>query len=310
MRAARIHTFGPPEVIVIDEIERPTPDHGEILVRVAAAGVGPWDALIREGKSVVNVALPVIPGSDLCGTVEQIGPGVSGFAVGDEIYGVTNPQFCGAYAEYALASSAMVARKPSKLTNVEAASVPVVAVTAWQMLFDYAQAKPGQTVFIHGGAGNVGAYAVQLASQANLNVIATASSNDVAYVKGLGAHGVLDYQTTRFENGLSPVDIVLDTVGGVTRDRSIHVVKPGGILVSVVSPFPEAAKPVGIRTAFFLVEVTTARLNTLTGLFESGKLSTQVGSVLPLEQACLAHEMLAGAPHKRGKIVLASSTSA
>ncbi len=189
MRAARIHQFGPPEVIVVDEIPRPTPGDGEVLVRVAAAGVGPWDALIRERKSVVNVALPLILGSDLSGTIAQIGQNVSGFAVGDQIYGVTNPQFCGAYAEYALASSAMVARKPTKLTNIEAASVPVVAVTAWQMLFDYARATAGQTVLILGAAGNVGAYAVQFASQAQLHVIATASSADTAYVQSLGAHG-------------------------------------------------------------------------------------------------------------------------
>ncbi len=305
MRAARIHQFGPPEVIVIDEIPRPTPGDGEVLVRVAAAGVGPWDALIRERKSAVNVTLPLILGSDLSGTVAQIGPNVSGFAVGDEIYGVTNPQFCGAYAEYALASSAMVARKPVKLTNIEAASVPVVAVTAWQMLFDYARATAGQTVLILGAAGNVGAYAVQFASQAQLHVIATASSADSAYVRSLGAHRVLDYKTARFENDLAPVDIVLDTVGGPTRDRYIPLVKPGGILVSVVSPFPELQKPAGIRTAFFLVEVTTARLNTLTELFDRGKLSTQVATVLPLEQARTAHEMLAGVvPHQRGKIVL------
>jgi NADPH:quinone reductase-like Zn-dependent oxidoreductase len=136
MKAARIHKFGPPDVIVIDELPRPTPGHGEVLVRVKAAGVGPWDALIREGKSVVKSSLPLILGSDLSGLIEEIGPGVSDFKAGDEVYGVTNPDFCGAYAEFAVASASMVARKPNGLTHVEAASVPVIAVTAWQMLFD------------------------------------------------------------------------------------------------------------------------------------------------------------------------------
>ena len=166
MKAVRIHTFGPPSVMVIEDLPRPTPGPGEVLVHVAAAGVGPWDALIREHKSVVHSVLPLILGSDVSGVIEAVGPGVSAFQVGDDIYGVTNPDFCGAYTEYALASAAMVARKPHGLSPVEAASVPVVAVTAWQMLFEYAQAHPGQTVLIHGAAGNVGAYAVQLASQA------------------------------------------------------------------------------------------------------------------------------------------------
>jgi NADPH:quinone reductase-like Zn-dependent oxidoreductase len=304
MRAARIHTFGPPSVIVIDEIPQPTPGQGEVVVRVNAAGVGPWDALIREGKSAVSAPLPLILGSDLSGVVEEIGLGVSGFKAGDEVYGVTNPQFCGAYTEYALASAAMVTHKPQGLSDVEAASVPVVAVTAWQMLFDYARAKAGQTVLIHGGAGNVGAYAVQLASQAGLHVVATAGSDDAMYVRSLGAAQVLDYRSTRFDDEVSKMDIVLDTVGGDTRERSIKVLKPGGILVSTVSPIPETAKAPDIRTVFFLVEVTTGRLNVLTDLFNRGMLSTQVGTVLPLEQAQTAHQMLAGAAHKRGKIVL------
>lgn len=304
MKAARIHKFGPPNVIVIDELPRPTPGNGELIVRVKAAGVGPWDALIREQKSVVKLPLPLILGSDLSGMVDEVGPGVSDFKVGDEVYGVTNPDFCGAYAEYAVASASMVARKPNALNHVEAASVPVIAVTAWQMLFDNAAARSGQTVLVHGGAGNVGAYAVQLANQAGLHVIATAASRDAAYVRTLGAELVLDYKSARFEDKVSGVDIVVDTVGGETRERSINVLRPGGILVSVVSPFPESPKPTGIRTAFFIVEVTTGRLNTLRDLFDRGKLSARVGSALPLEQARSAHEMLGGAPHKRGKIVL------
>ena len=165
MKAARIHRFGPPEVIVLDDVPRPTPDPQQVLIRVAAAGVGPWDALIREGKSAVDVPLPVTLGSDFSGVVELAGSDVRDFKPGDEVYGATNSEFIGGYAEYALTSAGMIAKKPRSLTFDEAASVPVVAVTAWQMLFDYAKDQSGQSVLIHGAAGNVGAYTVQLATE-------------------------------------------------------------------------------------------------------------------------------------------------
>ena len=160
-------------------------------------------------------------------------------------------------------------------------------------------------MLIHGAAGNVGAYAVQLASQAGLLVVATAASADLDYVRGLGAEKVVDYKKQRFEESLSGVDVVLDTVGGSTQECSLRVLKPGGILVSVVSPVPETAQHrYGVRAAYFYVDVATERLNKITELFESGKLATNVGTVLPLEQARTAHEMLGGKPHERGKIVL------
>lgn len=305
MKAARILQFGPPSVIVNDELERPKPGPGQLVVQVKAAGVGPWDALIREGKSAVSPAPPLILGSDLAGIVAEVGSGVSGFKAGDEVYGSTNDGFVGAYAEYAVASAAMMAPKPRRLNFLEAASAPVVGVTAWQMLFDYAHAQAGQTVLIHGAAGNVGAYAVQLARNAGLNVIATASANDLEYVRSLGANLVLDYHRSKFEDSTHAVDIVVDTVGGVTQERSFRVLKPGGILVSVVAPVSEeTAKRYGVKAVFFYVEVTTARLQNLTELFDSGKLVPCVGTVLPLSQARVAHDMLAGAPHDRGKIVL------
>jgi NADPH:quinone reductase-like Zn-dependent oxidoreductase len=304
VRAARIHQFGLPEVIVIDDVPCPTPGQGEVIVRVAAAGVGPWDALIRGGKTAVNSPLPLILGAELSGAVTVTGPDVSEFEPGDEVYGATNKQFYGAYAEYALALTATLARKPYGLTHVEAASVPVVGVTAWQMLFDYGRVQSGGTILIHGAAGNVGAYVVQLASQAGLHVFATASSRDREYVTSLGAVSVVDYKMTRFEEAVPPLDVVIDTVGGETRERSYAALKPDGILVSVVTPFPESGQHPGVREAFFIVDVTTARLNAIGALFNQGKLTTQVGTVLPLCQARTAHEMLGGAPHKRGKIVL------
>ena len=304
MKAARVLRFGPPNVITHEDMPQPQPAAGQLLVRVKAAGVGHWDALIREGKVRLQ-PLPLVLGSELAGTVAAIGADVSGFNLGDEVYGATNEQFSGAYAEYALASARGIAPKPKTLSFIEAASAPIVTVTAWQMLSEYADVTAGQTVLIHGAAGNVGAYAVQLARQAGVHVAATAASADLDYVRGLGAETVVDYKKERFEQSVTGVDVVLDTVGGATQQQSLGVLKPGGILVSVVSPVPEAIQArYGIRAAYFYVDVTTARLNTIAELFETAKLLTDVGTVLPLEDARLAHEMLGGAPHKRGKIVL------
>jgi NADPH:quinone reductase-like Zn-dependent oxidoreductase len=303
MKAARIHRFGPPDVIEVEDIPPPRPAAGEVLVRVAAAGVGPWDALIRDGKSKVSPPPPLTLGSDLSGVVEAVGTAVSGFKNGDEVFGVTNPQFVGANAEFAVASAQMVARKPQRLTTLEAASVPVVAVTAWQMLFEHARLEAGQRVMILGAAGNVGAYAVQFAANAGFHVIAVVGSDDVEYVRTLGAKDVIDYRVTDFVDVVRSVDGVIDTVGGDARDRAFAVLKPGGILVTVVSTafVPPRAD---VRSAFFYAEVTTARLNAISGLLDGGTVIPQVGSVLPLEQVRTAHEMLAGAPHRRGKIML------
>lgn len=303
MKAARIHAFGGPEVIVVEDVPRPIPAAEEILLRVAVSGVGPWDAIIREGESKVSPQPPLTLGSDLSGIVEELGPGVTSFQKGDEVYGVTNPGFCDANAEYAIASAGMIATKPKRLSHIEAASAPVVAVTAWQMLFEYGNAKRDQTVLILGAAGNVGAYAVQLAAKAGLDVTAVVKSDDAEFVHSLGAERVVDYRAQRFEDIVSSVDLVLDMVGGDTRDRAAKVLKSGGTLVSVVSSDPMPTKS-DVRSVFFYVEVTTERLNKISAMFDRGELAPQVGTVLPLKEIRAAHEMLAGASHKRGKIVL------
>jgi len=302
MQAARIHRFGPPEVVVVEDIPKPSPGNGEVLVRVAAAGVAPWDAIIREGKSKVSPQPPLTLGSDLSGLVEAVGPDVSRFAVGDEVYGVTNPQFCGAQAEFAVALAGMIAPKPRRLNHLEAASAPVVAVTAWQMLFEYAQAKTGDTIVITGAAGNVGAYAVQMALDAGMRVIAVARPSDQELLRAFGVETILDSSAAGFENSLPQVDAVLDTVGGDIVQRCSRAVKAGGRLVSVVSTqLPQRA---GMQSVFFYAEVTSERLRAVTDLFERRRISPRVGSVLPLAEARSAHQMLAGAPHKNGKIVL------
>jgi NADPH:quinone reductase-like Zn-dependent oxidoreductase len=303
MKAARIHKFGSPDVIVVEEVPCPAPAAGEILVRVTAAGVGPWDAIIREGQSKVSPPPPLTLGSDLAGVVEAVGPGVAPFKEGDSVYGVTNPQFCGANAEYAICFAKMISPKPRRLSEIEAASVPVVAVTALQMLFDYAHAVAGQAVMILGAAGNVGAYAVQLAARAGLHVVGVAGARNGEFVRSLGAHSVVDDPLGTSEDNLPAFDVVIDTVGGEMRERSIALLKPAGILVSVVSTGSLPTRS-DVRTVFFYVEVTSERLATISELFDHGKLLPHVGNVLPLQQVRAAHRMLAGAPHKPGKIVL------
>jgi NADPH:quinone reductase-like Zn-dependent oxidoreductase len=306
MMAWRVHTFGPPEVMRFERVPRPDPGPGEVLVKVHAAGVGPWDGLIRAGTSAVAQRLPLILGSDLSGVIQAVGPGVADLRVGDQVYGVTNPDFVGAYAEHAVASAEMVARKPTTLTHVEAASVPVVAVTAWQGLFDHGALEAGQTVLIHGAAGNVGAYALQLARRAGIKVIATAGTDDVAFVRELGAETVVDYHTERFEDAARDVDAVFDLVGGATQERSFTVLRRGGKLVSAVSqPDQDLAASHHVEAAFFLVEVSSRCLTEIGDLIDSGALSARVGAVLPLGDAREAHLMLEGVLRPpKGKIVL------
>ncbi|HEY0184727.1 MAG TPA: NADP-dependent oxidoreductase [Rhodopila sp.] len=305
MRAVRVHRFGAPDVIALDSVVPPRPGEGEVLVRVKAAGVGPWDAWIRAGRSVLPQPLPLTLGSDLSGVVEAIGPHVTTFQPGEAVYGVTNPRFTGACADYAVASAGMIAGRPAVLDDVHAAAVPVAAVTAWQALFEQARVGPGQSVLIHGGAGNVGAFAVQLAHLAEAHVIATAAARDSGCVRTLGADRVID-RATRFEDVVRDIDVVVDLVGEPVQSRSFGVLKPGGVLVSAVSqPDQERARRSGVRAMFFLVDVTTMHLTRIAEMIDAGDLRSDVGTVLPLADACLAHEMLDGTrPHPRGKIVL------
>jgi NADPH:quinone reductase-like Zn-dependent oxidoreductase len=294
-----------------ERVPRPTPGPGEVLVKVEAAGVGLWDGLIRAGQSVLPQPLPLTPGSDLSGEIVAVGPGVSDLRVGDQVYGATNPRFVGAYAEYAVAAVAMVSRKPTSLTYIEAASVPVIAVTAWQALFDQARLEPGQTVVIQGAAGNVGAFAVQLARRAGVRTIATAATDELPFLRSIGADAVIDFQTQRFEEAVRDADAVIDLVGGETQTRSFPVLRRGGKLISAVSrPDQQLAQSHGVEAAFFLVNVTSQQLAEIAGLIDGGHLRTRVGAVLPLAEAREAHLMLEGVrPPPKGKIVLAVGAS-
>jgi NADPH:quinone reductase-like Zn-dependent oxidoreductase len=303
MRAVRVQRFGGPEVVELQDVPVPSPGPNEVLVRVAAAGVAPWDAIIREGQSQVSGSPPLTLGSDLAGVVDRVGEGVNDFRVGDAIYGVTNPQFVGAQAEFAVCEAGMIAPRPRGLDDLAAASAPVIAVTAAQMLFEYGDSKPGQTVLIVGAAGNVGAYAVQMAVGSGINAVAVARKRDEQVLRELGANVIVNSKAPDFARELPRVDALLDLVGGETVQQCVGALKEKGKLVSAVSDQIPMNRQ-DVKPVFFYAEVTTARLRKMTEMFEGGKIRAKVGSVLPLEEARRAHEMLAGAPHERGKIML------
>jgi len=305
MRAIRVHQFGGPDVLLWEDVTTPSPAANEVLVRVAAAGVGPWDAWVRQGRSLVQHSLPLTPGADIAGVVHSVGAGVSSFNVGDAVFGATNAQFTGAYAEYAVASAEMLAIKPAPVSFPEASGVPVVGCTAWQMVFEHGAVDGSKRVLIHGGAGSVGSLAVQLARPHAREVIATALSHEVPFVRALGVDQVIDVQAARFDEVLHDIDVVLDTVGGDTQARSYAVMRPGGVLVSSAAR-PDAALAArhGVDARFFLVAVTTDVLTQIAALMVNGDLRVNVGEIVPLADARRAHDMLAGAPHRFGKIVL------
>ncbi|AXF05494.1 quinone oxidoreductase (plasmid) [Paraburkholderia hospita] len=302
MIALRVAQFGGPEAIYTEHIPLPEPEEDEVLVKIFAAGVGPWDAWIRSGRSVLPQPLPLTLGSDISGVVVAIGEGTRGFAVGELVYGVTNKRFTNGYAQYAACRAEMLARKPAALSFTQAASVPVVAVTAWQMLFEYAGLKSGRRVLIHGAAGSVGRYAVQLAHAAGLTVVATGSDNVSTELLALGASQVIG----RDLSPVTKVDAVIDLVGGDSQAHLFEFISAGGKLVSAVSnPDPRLACAHGVSAEFMLVAVNTASLDSVRALFDDGRLRTWVGTVLPLDAARRAHEMMAGTvPHPPGKIVL------
>ena len=238
MKAIRIHNYGGPEVLQYEDAPRPKPQAGEVLIRVHAAGVNPIDWKVREGhmKDFWPHKFPLILGWDLSGVVEKLGRGVSRFKKGDEVYSLPDPTRNGAYADYIVVRESELALKPNSLHHIRAAAVPLAALTAWQSLFDTAQLQPGQRVLIHAGSGGVGHFAVQLAKWKGAYVFATASTKNQDLLRELGVDEPIDYTQQRFENVVRDIDIVLDTLGGETQERSWSVLKKGGVLVSLVQP--------------------------------------------------------------------------
>jgi NADPH:quinone reductase-like Zn-dependent oxidoreductase len=306
MKAARVHRFGPPEVITIEETATPLPGDDEILVRVAACGVGPWDAWVRAGKSVIEQPLPLTLGADLSGTVTQLGSGVRGLSLGQPVFGVTNPRFTGAYADFAVASAAMVAPKPPELDHRAAAGLPVIAATACQMVDDEARVVAGQRVLVHGAGGSVGSLAVQLAMARGATVVGTSPPGATDYVRSLGVERVVDGTAEDFTRDIAPVHAVIDTVGGATQSKLLAALAPGGILVSSVSqPDPALTAKLGVRGVFILVRVTRQTLVDIGALAAAGRLTLRLAPTLPLSKARLAHEMLEGMARRPvGKMVL------
>jgi NADPH:quinone reductase-like Zn-dependent oxidoreductase len=305
MRAIRVHESGGIDAMLLDETPCPVPGAGDVLVAVKAAGVGPWDRLAREGQSGLGQALPVTLGSDISGTVAGLGADVDAFALGEPVYGATNDQFVGGYAEYALADAGKVARKPASLDYVTAAGLPVVAVTAWQMLFEYARIEPGQAILVRGAAGSVGACATQMAKEAGARVYGSARARDIERVRALGAEPVVEGDGVSAQLASRSLDAVIDTIGGDAPESIREALRSDSIIVSVVNPEDEAyARSRGVRGAYFIVDVTRGRLDRISAMVQRGTLHLPVGEVLDLADAKIAHRMLHGAPHKPGKIVL------
>jgi len=307
MKAIRLHGRGGPDHLVYEDAPQPRPGAEEVLVRVYATGIIAnelkWDETYQT-KAGSPRALP-IPGRDLSGVVEAVGHGVTEPAKGDEVYAMLDYCCDGAEAEFTIALPNELAPKPRTLDHVQAAAVPLTALTAWQGLFEHARLVAGQTVLIHGAAGGVGVFAVQLARWAGAQVIATASQRNRDFLCELGANEIIDYTTTRFEEVVQGVDFVFDTVGGDTLHRSWQVVKPGGVLASVVSPRPSfaEAQAYNVRPVWFVVQPNREQLVRIGALIDEGKVRPIIDTVLPLSQARQAYEQGAKG-HTRGKIVL------
>ena len=302
MKAIRIHRFGGPEVLQLDEIDKPSTDGGKLLIRVAAASVNPVDYKIRKGgyPGVSDADLPITLGRDVAGVVETA---AGDFKVGDEVYAhLSWPD--GGYVDYAVVVPGGAAAKPKSIDMIAAAGVPLAATTAWQGLFDHGGLKSGQTVLIQGGSGGVGGFAVQFAKAKGARVIATASGDGLQTVRDYGADEVVDYKTQKFEDVAHDVDLVFDLIGGDTQGRSFAVLKPGGALISTVQE-PDKAKAAEkqLKAERYRATPNGAELAEMAALIDAGKVKVVVAKTFPLAQAADAHRFLEN-DHPIGKVVL------
>ena len=313
MRASVISATGSPEVLSVAEVASPVRVNAEVLVKVAASGVNPIDAKTRAGQGVSSAieSFPYILGFDFAGVVVETPYAAHPLNVGDEVYGLMSvPRGQGSYAEYVSVPSLQVARKPKTLSFVEAAGVPLAALTAWAVVVDIAKAHEGQRVLIHAAAGGVGHFAVQFASYFGARVTATGSARNLGWLRELGASTVIDYGAVAFEDQVSDMDVVIDLVGnthGDTGTRSLSVLRPGGLIVNVPSgswPTLEAdAAAAGVRATTFKVAPDASTLAVISRLIESGDVRVNIDEVFPLEDAAEAHRALESG-HTRGKLVL------
>jgi NADPH:quinone reductase-like Zn-dependent oxidoreductase len=306
MKAIVVREYGGPEVLKYEDVPRREPKDDQILVRVIAAGVNPVDAMIRSGMfaKYEKDVFPMTPGADIAGVVEKVGSKITKFKAGDPVFAYVSLKGGGGYAEYALATERDMATKPKSLSYVEAAAVPIVALTAWQALIDTAKLGAGQTVLIHGGSGGVGSFAIQIAKARGAKVIATASTANQDLLKELGADVAIDYTKQKFEDIAKDVDVVLDSVGKDTLARSYGVVKKEGFIVSIVGrPDPGELEKHGIHGASISVEPNADDLAEIGKLIDEKKIKVIVSQTFPLSDATKAQEQVATG-HTRGKIVL------
>lgn len=302
-QAIRIHNYGGPEELRLEQVQIPDPQTDEVLVRVLAVGVNPVDWKITEGwfKDVFPVQFPYIPGRDIAGIVEEVGPGVTAFQKGQAVFGQSAT---GGYAEYIPASINTLALKPDDISFEEAAAIPVGATTAWQGLFDHGNLQPGQTVLIQGASGGVGLFAVQFARWKGTRVIGTTSSANVDFVSSLGADTVIDYTSTSVEKAVHDVDLVFDTVGAPTLASSLKALKNGGTLVTIAGQPEEAqVQEKNAHVVWFSAQVSHDLLATFAKLIEEGQLKVAIEATYPLAEAAQAHQR-SKTGHGRGRIVL------
>ncbi len=306
MKAMRIHEFGGPEVLKMEDIPVPQPAADEALVKVYASSINPVDWKIRGGgyKGKFPTPLPLTLGWDVSGVVEQVGADVKSIKPGDAVYGRPDVTRNGAFAEYIVVKADQLGLKPQNVDHITAAAIPLAGLTAWQGLFDHGQLQAGQKVLIHAASGGVGTFAVQFAKWKGAFVIGTTSEKNKTFLKELGADEVIDYKHEKFEEQLKNVDLVFDTLGGDTQRRSLAVLKNGGRLITTVKPeVLEEAKERNIHVEGYMAQSIPAQLKQIAQLVDDGIVKPVIYKVMKLEEAAEAQK-ISEEGHVRGKIVL------
>jgi NADPH:quinone reductase-like Zn-dependent oxidoreductase len=306
MKAVRIHEFGSTEVLELEDIAVPQPSDNEVLIKVYASAVNPVDQKIVAGASQEKfpTKFPLTIGWDVSGVIEQTGSKVRNFSIGDEVYGRPFPTQNGAFAEYVVIKGDEIALKPKSIDHLNAAAVPLAGLTAWQGLFKFGKLEKGQRVLIHAASGGVGSFAIQFAKWKGAYVIGTASADNLAFIKQLGADEAIDYEGTPFEEHVQDIDLVFDLIGKETQQKSLQVIKSGGRLVTTVIPeFKEEAKEKDIHLEGFTAQSYSAELEQIGKLIDDGIVQPVVSAVFNLDEARKAEE-LSAKKHTRGKIVI------
>jgi NADPH:quinone reductase-like Zn-dependent oxidoreductase len=292
MKAIRIHSYGGADVLVWEDAPMPAFGDDDVMIRVVATSVNPVDWKFREGhlKGIIPPRFPLILGWDVSGIVEKVGAKATGFSEGDAVFSRPDILRDGTYAEYVAVRASEVAKKPATLSHIEAATLPLTGITAWEVLVTTAKLSTGQRVLIHGGSGGVGTLAIQLAKIRGAHVTTTCSARNADLVRSLGADEVIDYRTQDFSTLVRDMDVVFDTMGGEVQEKSWSVLKPGGMLASIsATPSPDRAKAEGKRATFVFIKPDAAVLATLADLVDTGQLRPVVGAEFTLRDMARAH---------------------